>query len=96
MQFQMQYQQGGQQVQLMTPEEWLFFQDFPQKDMILDRMKLERIRNDKEEIAAELTSFASMTEQNMRPEAAVEQLAAERAERRKPNVMKNMLNNMGQ
>lgn len=93
MQVQMQYAQGGQQVQLLSPEEWLYFQDLPQKDMILDRMKLERLRNDEEEIASELTSFSAMTEEGMRPEAAVGQLAQERKLRRDPAVMKNILNN---
>ncbi len=93
MQVQMQYAQGGQQVQLLSPEEWLYFQDLPQKDMILDRMKLERLRNDEEEIASELTSFSAMTEEGMRPEVAVQQLAQERKLRRDPAVMKNILNN---
>ena len=96
MQTQMQYAQSGQQVQLLSPEEWMFFQDFPQKDMILDRMMLERYRNDKEEIAAELTSFSAMTEEGMRPEAAVEQLAEERKLRRQPSVQKNLLQNIQQ
>lgn len=90
MQVQMQY---GGQIQLLTPEEWMFFQDFPQKDMILDRMKLDRLRNDHEEIASELTSFSAMTEQGMRPEAAVDTLAQERALRRQPSVMRNILQN---
>jgi len=90
MQVQMQY---GGEIELLTPEEWLFFQDFPQKDMILDRMKLERLRNDHQEIASELTSFSAMTEQGMSPEASVEQLAQERAMRRQPGVMNNMLQN---
>ncbi len=88
MQVQMQY---GGQIQLLTPEEWMFFQDFPQKDMILDRMKIDRLRNDQQEIASELTSFGSLTEQGMRPEAAVEQLANERAIRREPNVQRKIL-----
>jgi len=92
MQTQMQYAQGGQQVQLMSAEEWLFFQDFPQKDMILDRMKIEQLRNDQEEIASELTSFSAMTEEGMRPESAVDQLAKERQLRRDPAVRKNILN----
>ena len=94
MQVQMQYQQGGQQVKLITPEEWLFFQDFPQKHMMLDRMKIERLQNDHEQITSELSGFASMTENGMRPEEAVGQLADERAIGREPGVRNKMLQNM--
>lgn len=88
MQVQMQYQG---QIQLLTPEEWLFYQDFPQKDMILDRMKIDRLRNDKEDITAELQNFAGMTEQGVRPEAAVDIMAQERAAKREPAVMREQL-----
>jgi len=91
MQFQMQYQG---QIQLLTEEEWLYYQDFPQKDMILDRMKLDRLRNDMEEITGELQSFAGMTDQGVRPEEAVSQLAEERKIRREPSVMKKQLEGM--
>lgn len=94
MQVQMQYQQGGQEVKLITPEEWLFFQDFPQKDMMLDRMKIERMQSDHENITNELSGFASMTENGMRPEEAVNQLAEERAVGREPGVRNKTLQNM--
>jgi len=90
MQVQMQYQG---QVELLTPEEWLFYQDFPQKDMILDRMKLDRLKDDYEEITSEIASFGAMTEEGMRPEAAVDQLAQERKVRREPSTMKKQLQN---
>ena len=90
MQVQMQYQG---QIELLTPEEWLFYQDFPQKDMILDRMKLDRLRDDYEDISSEIASFGAMTEEGMRPEEAVNQLAEERKAKREPSVMKNQLNN---
>lgn len=88
MQVQMQYQG---QIELLTPEEWLFFQDFPQKDMILDRMKLERLRNDFEEVEGDISNFLAMTDEGVRPERAVQQLAEERATRREPDVMKKQL-----
>lgn len=91
MQVQMQYQG---QVELLTPEEWLFYQDFPQKDMILDRMKLDRLKDDYEEISSEIASFGAMTEEGMRPEAAVDQLAQERKTKREPGVMRKQLQNM--
>ena len=90
MQVQMQYQG---QIELLTPEEWLYFQDFPQKDMILDRMKLDRLRDDYEEIASEITSFGAMTEEGMSPEGAVGQLAEERKAKREPGVMRKQLQN---
>ena len=91
MQMQMQFQG---QMDLLSPEEWLFFQDFPQKDMILDRMKIERLRDDHEEIASEITSFGAMTEEGMRPESAIDQLANERAASRSPSVRKKQLEGM--
>ena len=93
MQVQMQYQQAGQQVELMTPEEWLYFQDLPQKDMMLDRMEIQRLKNDYEEITSTLANFDVMTKQGMRPEAAVDQLVSERKAQREPGVMKAQLNN---
>lgn len=90
MEMQLQYQG---QIELMTGEEWLFYQDFPQKDMMLDRMKLDRLRDDFEEITNELSSFSAMTEQGMRPEAAVQQLADERKAKRDPSVRRKQLQN---
>ena len=90
MQIQMQYQG---EIELLTPEEWLFYQEFPQKDMILDRMKLDRLRDDHDEISSELASFGAMTEEGARPEEAVNQLAKERQTKREPSVMKNQLKN---
>ena len=88
MQVQMQYEG---QIELLTPEEWLFYQDFPQKDMILDRMKIDRLRNDREDITAELQSFAAATDEGVRPEAAVDMMAKERAAKREPSVMREQL-----
>jgi len=88
MQVQMQYQG---QIELLTPEEWLFYQDFPQKDMILDRMKLDRLKDDYEDITSEIASFGAMADEGMRPEEAVKQLAEERKARREPAVMKKSL-----
>lgn len=63
---------------LITPEEWLMYQDFPQKSMILDRMQQNRYHDDTEELMADITSFSALTQQGVRPEAAVEILAEER------------------
>lgn len=90
MQVQMQYQG---QVELLTPEEWLHFQDFPQTDMILDRMKLNRLRNDEDEIMSEIASFGAMTEQGMDPQMAIHTLAEERKVKREPGVMRKQLLN---
>ncbi len=59
--------------------------------MILDRMKIDRMRDDKANITGELQSFAGMTEQGMRPEEAVGALANERAASREPAVMRKQL-----
>lgn len=79
MEKQMQY---NSQPPLITPEEWLNWQDFPQKYHILKRMSDDRMRNDREEIQAEIVNYAGLVQQGVRPEAAVDMLAQERQMKR--------------
>lgn len=70
--------QYNMQPAMITPEEWLEAQDFPQKYHILERMEAERMRNDREELMADMVNYAGMVNAGMRPEAAIDQLAQER------------------
>lgn len=72
---QMQY---NPQPAVMTMEEWLRYQDFPQKYHILRRIKEERMRNDVEDIQSDIINYAGMVNEGMSPQGAVQQLAQER------------------
>ena len=75
MEKQMQY---NSQPPLITIEEWLMYQDFPQKYQILKRMKDDRMRNDVEELQSDIINYAGLVQQGVRPESAVNMLAQER------------------
>lgn len=75
MEKQMQY---NPQPPVMTMEEWLKYQDFPQKYHIIRRIKEERLRNDVEDVQADIINYAGMVDQGMSPQSAVNQLAQER------------------
>lgn len=66
------------QPQLISAEEWLATQDFPQKYKMLQRIRAERMRDDKQELEADLVNYAGMVEQGMRPESAINQLVSEK------------------
>lgn len=69
---------------LITPEEWLMYQDFPQKDLILDRLKVDRSMNATEKVTEILAMFSNLVEQGMSPQdaidAIVQQLEAEQSQ----------------
>ena len=72
MEKQMQYQQeGGLEISLITPEEWLMFQDLPMKEFLLERMGLERIRSATEDAAQVIFEYADLVNQGMTPEDAL-------------------------
>jgi hypothetical protein len=56
---------------IMTAEEWFRYQDFPQKDLILDRLKSDRSTNITEQVAQILSMFATLTSQGLDPNQAV-------------------------
>ena len=70
--------QYNPQPAVMTMEEWLRYQDFPQKYHILRRIKEERMRNDVEDIQSDIINYAGMVNEGMSPQGAVQQLAQER------------------
>lgn len=64
---------------LMTPEEWLSYQDFPQKDLMLQRIEAQRLQDDVQEITENVVNFSSLMQQGVTPDAAVQMLADEKA-----------------
>lgn len=71
MEHQSQYQQDGAgPVELMTEEEWLMFQDVPNKEYMLERMGFQRAFGQLEETSATLQEFAQLIEQGVNPEEA--------------------------
>jgi hypothetical protein len=68
--------------QLISPEEWVASQDFPQKYKILQRLRQERMRDDMEDIESELINYSGLVQKGVRPDAAVKMLASERQAKR--------------
>lgn len=64
--------------QLISAEEWLATQDFPNKYKILQRIRAERMRDDKQDLEADLVNYAGLVQQGMRPESAVDTLVSEK------------------
>ena len=56
----MQYQQAGQSVDLITTEEWLQLQDLPFKELMLERMGLQRLDNATEDVSQVLFQYADL------------------------------------
>lgn len=71
MEKQMQYREGGGQVELLTEEEWLMFQDVPFKEMLLERMGFQRDTNALKEASQVLFQYANLVEQGMAPDEAL-------------------------
>lgn len=71
MEKQMQYKQAGEQVDLITPEEWLRLQDIPIREQMLERMGLQRQSNAVEDTSQVLFEYAELTKQGMDPEEAM-------------------------
>lgn len=65
----MQYQANPE---IITIEEWLQYQNYPQKDLILERLKADRNANMTEQVAQILSSFAGLIEQGMDPNQAMD------------------------
>jgi hypothetical protein len=71
MEKQMQYAQEGQSVNLITQEEWLMYQDLPNKEYMLERMGVERMSNKVEEVAQTLFQYANLVKNGMTPDDAI-------------------------
>lgn len=71
MEKQMQYREGGGQVELMTEEEWLMFQDIPFRELMLERMGFQRETNALKETSQVLMQYANLIDQGMDPQDAL-------------------------
>lgn len=75
MEMQMQYKGAGIDVDLITPEEWLEFQDLPIKEYMLERMGIQRTKSWTEAVSQIVTQYASMVDQGVQPTDAVDAVA---------------------
>lgn len=71
MQMQMQYQGAGIDVDLITPEEWLMFQDIPMKEYMLERMGVQKVTNWTEVVAQVVNQYAGLIEAGADPKSAI-------------------------
>lgn len=86
MEKQMQYQGAGSQVTLITPEEWLMFQDIPNKEYMLERMGLERTQNYIEQVSETIFTYAGLTEKGVDPAQAMVQTAQQLQNKERPQA----------
>lgn len=89
MEKQMQYQP---EIQLMSPTEWLSYQDAPQKHIIYNRIKAEEQQNTMDEILGTIGGFAAMYQQGLSPEDSVQILAEEKEMMKRGNPLGNTAN----
>lgn len=71
MEKQMQYKGAGIDVDLITPQEWLSLQDLPNKEMMLERMNIQRNQNWTELVAQAVTQYANLVQDGVDPEEAI-------------------------
>ena len=77
MEKQMQYQQMGQQVDLITPEEWLMMQDIPQRELMQERMGIQRNADYLEKVSRILFTYTGLVKDGMDPREALDVTAQE-------------------
>lgn len=75
MEKQLQYGASGMQVELITPEEWLMFQDLPNQEYMMDRMGIQRSQNYVDMISQAIFTYATLTQNGLDPSAAVVETA---------------------
>jgi hypothetical protein len=75
MEKQMQYNQTGERVHFITPEEWIMLQDLPIKEFMLKRMGIERSNDYTERVSEILMTFAELTKQGVNPRDALSMTA---------------------
>ena len=86
MEKQLQYQQAGQQVDLITPEEWLMMQDLPYRELMQKRMGLQKNANYVEKVSQILFTFAGLAKNGMDPREAIAMTAQEMQKAENPNA----------
>lgn len=68
---QLQYQSAGQQVDWITPEEWLRYQDIPMKEEMFERMGLQRYSDTVEDISEAVIGFSELAKSGVDPVDAI-------------------------
>lgn len=86
MEMQMQYQGQGISVDLITPQEWLMFQDLPNKEYMLERMNIQRTQNWTEMVAQAVTQYANLIQNGLNPEEAIAATADTMARQGEPGA----------
>lgn len=76
--------------EIITVEEWLLCQDLPMKDLIFKRMGIQRNIRISERIAETLEMFASLVEEGMNPEDAIDNVASYFQNQDVPNMLGNV------
>lgn len=71
MEKQMQYRKDGGTVDLITEEEWLMFQDIPNKEYMLERMGFDRASDALDDTAEVLFNYGKLLESGMDPNEAM-------------------------
>ena len=71
MEKQMQYQNQGLQIDVITPQEWIRYQDVPYQEQMIERMGLQSQLNSYIEAETAVTEYAAMIEQGIMPEDAM-------------------------
>lgn len=89
MEKQMQYRQAGMNVELITPEEWLRYQDLPNKEEMMERMGLQRQQSALEDTSQVLFEYARLTAEGMSPEDAMLAVASDLNAKRQGQQMGN-------
>lgn len=72
--------------EIMTVEEWLMYQDFPQKDLILERLKIDRSNNITEEVTQIISMFGNLINGGMDPNGAINQIVAQLQAQQQPGA----------
>ena len=72
MEKQMQYAQAGGKVDFLTPEEWLLLQDLPIKELIQERMGIQRNQDYLKQVTQTLFQYAALTSNGVPPEDALQ------------------------
>ena len=80
---------------IITHEEWLQWQDMPQKDLILQRIRGAMKQLDEEELVADLLSFAGMVDKGLSPQEAVQMLTEEKQMKRENPGLANAGSTVG-
>ena len=72
---QAQYRQEGSNVNWITEEEWLMCQDIPFKEMMLERMGIQRFEDALQDVAQVLYQFSDLVQNGATPDEAMQATA---------------------